>query len=216
MFLTGCLADFFLFVFVHFLVYLCGNSLLRTICISNNWSSITRQHILRFVLLVYLAGVIHVLRKTNFWSNLQTVPIFSLNIVWDVLFWNRLILQILLNISQIWWAFLGLQILSFINHNFWAFMFIIGDILFVFLIIYMFLNVPNRTWLILLWTRLRLSYSSSNRIYRNSRFLVLWNFWFVLLIRIFRVSIFNIRNKSVNILLYVFAILTLIAHLIMV
>ena len=44
LFLTGCLADFLLFVFVHFLVYRCGHSLLRTVChgLSADWSAIIR------------------------------------------------------------------------------------------------------------------------------------------------------------------------------
>lgn len=42
--LTGCLANFLLFVFVHFLVYRCGHSLLRTVCngLSANWSAVIR------------------------------------------------------------------------------------------------------------------------------------------------------------------------------
>ena len=42
--LTGCLADVLLFVFVHFLVYRCGHSLLRTVChgLSADWSAIIR------------------------------------------------------------------------------------------------------------------------------------------------------------------------------
>lgn len=97
LFLTGCLANFLFFVFVYFLVHRCGYSLLRAIRLvgpSTNWSSVIRQHILRFVLLLQLAGVVYTFLNADFRSNVAIV-----DVVGDVLFGNWLVLQILLNAS---------------------------------------------------------------------------------------------------------------------